>query len=70
MIRPRNTLFAQVSQQLETHFGDKVYARWCRNVRLARHELRRGRQCFGDAHRRGAGLPALADEILAQGAPA
>ncbi len=36
MYDPRNTLSQQVSQQLETHFGDKVYRTVVpRNVRLA-----------------------------------
>jgi chromosome partitioning protein len=36
MFDPRNTLSNQVSQQLETHFGDKVYRTLVpRNVRLA-----------------------------------
>ena len=36
MFDPRNTLALQVSQQLESHFGDKVYrALVPRNVRLA-----------------------------------
>jgi len=36
MYDPRNTLSQQVSQQLEEHFGDKVYRTLVpRNVRLA-----------------------------------
>ena len=36
MYDPRNTLAQQVSQQLESHFGDKVYKVLVpRNVRLA-----------------------------------
>ena len=72
MYDPRNTLSQQVSQQLETHFGDKVYRTLVpRNVRLAEAPSYGVPAVLWDAASKGAqAYLALADEILAQGAPA
>jgi chromosome partitioning protein len=72
MYDPRNTLSQQVSQQLETHFGDKVYRTLVpRNVRLAEAPSYGVPAVLWDAASKGAqAYVALADEILAQGAPA
>src|SRR5207302_5142133 len=71
MYDPRNTLSQQVSQQLETHFGDKVYRTLVpRNVRLAEAPSYGVPAVLWDAASKGAqAYLALADEILAQGAP-
>ena len=72
MYDPRNTLSQQVSQQLETHFGDKVYRTLVpRNVRLAEAPSYGVPAVVWDAASKGAqAYIALADEILAQGQPA
>jgi chromosome partitioning protein len=72
MYDPRNTLSQHVSQQLETHFGDKVYRTLVpRNVRLAEAPSYGVPAVLWDAASKGAqAYLALADEILAQGAPA
>jgi chromosome partitioning protein len=68
MFDPRNTLAQQVSQQLETHFGDKVYrALVPRNVRLAEAPSYGAPAVVWDAASRGAqAYLALADELLAR----
>ncbi len=68
MFDPRNTLAQQVSQQLETHFGDKVYrALGPRNVRLAEAPSYGAPAVVWDAASRGAqAYLALADELLAR----
>jgi chromosome partitioning protein len=72
MYDPRNTLSLQVSQQLEAHFGDKVYRTLVpRNVRLAEAPSYGVPAVVWDATSKGAqAYVALADEILAQGQPA
>ncbi len=68
MFDPRNTLAQQVSQQLETHFGEKVYrALVPRNVRLAEAPSYGAPAVVWDAASRGAqAYLALADELLAR----
>jgi len=70
MYDPRNTLSQQVSQQLEEHFGDKVYRTMVpRNVRLAEAPSHGVPAVLWDATSKGAqAYVGLADEILAQGA--
>ena len=69
MYDPRNTLSQQVSQQLEAHFGDKVYRTLVpRNVRLAEAPSYGVPAVVWDAASKGAqAYLALAAEILAQG---
>jgi chromosome partitioning protein len=69
MYDPRNTLSQQVSQQLEEHFGDKVYRTLVpRNVRLAEAPSYGVPAVRWDTTSKGAqAYLALADEILAQG---
>ena len=69
MYDPRNTLSQQVSQQLEVHFGDKVYRTLVpRNVRLAEAPSYGVPAVRWDATSKGAqAYLALAAEILAQG---
>ncbi len=71
MYDPRNTLSQQVSQQLEEHFGDKVYRTLVpRNVRLAEAPSYGVPAVVWDAASKGAqAYLALADEILSQGQP-
>jgi chromosome partitioning protein len=71
MYDPRNTLSQQVSQQLEAHFGDKVYRTLVpRNVRLAEAPSYGVPAVVWDTASKGAqAYLALADEILAQGPP-
>jgi chromosome partitioning protein len=68
MYDPRNTLSQQVSQQLEEHFGDKVYRTMVpRNVRLAEAPSHGVPAVLLDATSKGAqAYLGLADEILAQ----
>ena len=70
MYDPRNTLSQQVSQQLEEHFGDKVYRTLVpRNVRLAEAPSYGVPAVLWDASSKGAqAYVALADEILARAA--
>jgi chromosome partitioning protein len=72
MYDPRNTLSQQVSQQLETHFGDKVYRTMVpRNVRLAEAPSHGVPAVLLDETSKGAqAYLGLADEILAQRADA
>jgi chromosome partitioning protein len=72
MYDPRNMLSQQVSQQLEAHFGDKVYRTLVpRNVRLAEAPSYGVPAVVWDAASKGAqAYIALANEILAQGQPA
>ena len=72
MYDPRNTLSQQVSQQLEAHFGDKVYRTMVpRNVRLAEAPSYGVPAVLWDAASKGAqAYIALAREILAQVQPA
>ncbi|MGQ0544652.1 MAG: ParA family protein [Betaproteobacteria bacterium] len=72
MYDPRNTLSQQVSQQLEAHFGDKVYRTLVpRNVRLAEAPSYGVPAVRWDTASKGAqAYLALADEILAQAQPA
>ena len=72
MYDPRNTLSQQVSQQLESHFGDKVYRTLVpRNVRLAEAPSYGVPAVMWDAASKGAqAYLALAREILSQGQPA
>ncbi|HEX2678322.1 MAG TPA: AAA family ATPase [Polyangiales bacterium] len=72
MYDPRNTLSQQVSQQLEAHFGDKVYRTLVpRNVRLAEAPSYGVPAVVWDTASKGAqAYLALAREILAQGQPA
>jgi chromosome partitioning protein len=67
MYDPRNTLSQQVSQQLEEHFGDKVYRTLVpRNVRLAEAPSYGVPGVLWDASSKGAqAYVALASEILA-----
>jgi chromosome partitioning protein len=69
MYDPRNTLSLQVSQQLEQHFGDKVYRTLVpRNVRLAEAPSHGVPGVLWDATSKGAlAYLGLAQEILAQG---
>jgi chromosome partitioning protein len=66
MYDPRNTLSQQVSQQLEAHFGDKVYRTLVpRNVRLAEAPSYGVPAVLWDASSKGAqAYFALASEIL------
>ena len=70
MYDPRNTLSQQVSQQLEEHFGDKVYRTLVpRNVRLAEAPSYGVPAVLWDASSKGAqAYFALATEILARAA--
>jgi chromosome partitioning protein len=72
MYDPRNTLSQQVSQQLETHFGEKVYRTLVpRNIRLAEAPSYGVPAVIWDAASKGAqAYLSLAREILAQGHPA
>ena len=72
MYDPRNTLSQQVSQQLEEHFGDKVYKTLVpRNVRLAEAPSYGVPAVLWDAASKGAqAYLQLADEILSRGRPA
>jgi len=72
MYDPRNTLSQQVSQQLEAHFGNKVYRTLVpRNVRLAEAPSHGVPAVLLDATSKGAqAYLGLADEILAQGGAA
>jgi chromosome partitioning protein len=69
MYDPRNMLSQQVSQQLEQHFGDKVYRTLVpRNVRLAEAPSHGVPGVLWDASSKGAlAYLGLAQEILAQG---
>jgi chromosome partitioning protein len=69
MYDPRNTLSQQVSQQLEEHFGDKVYRTLVpRNVRLAEAPSYGVPAVLWDTASKGAqAYLALADEILSRG---
>lgn len=66
MYDPRNTLSQQVSQQLEAHFGDKVYRTLVpRNVRLAEAPSYGVPAVVWDATSKGAqAYMALASEVL------
>jgi chromosome partitioning protein len=66
MYDPRNTLSQQVSQQLESHFGDKVYRTLVpRNVRLAEAPSYGVPAVVWDAGSKGAqAYAALAGEVL------
>ena len=68
MYDPRNTLSHQVSQQLEEHFGEKVYRTLVpRNVRLAEAPSFGAPVVVWDRSSKGAqAYIALADEILAR----
>ena len=68
MYDPRNTLAQQVSSQLESHFGDKVYRTLVpRNVRLAEAPSHGVPAVFLDRTSKGAqAYLALAEEILAR----
>ena len=70
MYDPRNMLSQQVSQQLEAHFGDKVYRTLVpRNVRLAEAPSYGVPGVIWDASSKGAqAYVALASEILSRGA--
>ena len=72
MYDPRNTLSQQVSQQLETHFGAKVFRTLVpRNVRLAEAPSYGAPAVVWDRTAKGAqAYLALAEELLAQGDPA
>jgi chromosome partitioning protein len=72
MYDPRNTLSQQVSQQLEAHFGNKVYRTLVpRNVRLAEAPSYGVPAVLWDAASKGAqAYLALAAEILGEGQPA
>ena len=69
MYDPRNTLSQQVSQQLEEHFGDKVYKTLVpRNVRLAEAPSYGVPAVLWDTASKGAqAYLQLADEILSRG---
>jgi chromosome partitioning protein len=69
MYDPRNTLSLQVSQQLEQHFGDKVYRTLVpRNVRLAEAPSYGVPAVLWDEASKGAqAYLAFAAEVLAQG---
>ena len=68
MYDPRNTLSLQVSQQLETHFGGKVYRTIVpRNVRLAEAPSYGAPAVIWDRSSKGAqAYVALAEEVLAR----
>jgi len=68
MYDPRNTLAQQVSQQLESHFGDKVYQTLVpRNVRLAEAPSYGTPAVVWDRTSKGAqAYLALAEEILSR----
>ncbi len=68
MYDPRNTLSLQVSQQLESHFGDKVYRTLVpRNVRLAEAPSFGTPAVVWDRASKGAqAYLALAEEVLAE----
>jgi len=68
MFDPRNTLSLQVSEQLETHFGDKVYRVLVpRNVRLAEAPSYGAPAVVWDPASKGAkAYIALAEELLAR----
>jgi chromosome partitioning protein len=68
MYDPRNTLSQQVSQQLESHFGDKVYQTLVpRNVRLAEAPSYGTPAVVWDRTSKGAqAYLALAEEILSR----
>ena len=70
MYDPRNTLSLQVSQQLESHFGNKVYRSLVpRNVRLAEAPSYGTPAVVWDRSSKGAqAYLELAEELLAQGA--
>jgi len=70
MYDPRNTLSQQVSQQLESHFGDKVYRTLIpRNVRLAEAPSHGVPGVAWDASSKGAqAYLALAREVIARSA--
>ncbi|HZM36093.1 MAG TPA: ParA family protein [Burkholderiales bacterium] len=72
MYDPRNTLSQHVSQQLEAHFGDKVYRTLVpRNVRLAEAPSYGVPAVRWDATSKGAqAYLALANEILGEQQPA
>ena len=72
MYDPRNTLSQQVSEQLEEHFGNKVYRTLVpRNVRLAEAPSHGVPGVLWDATSKGAqAYLGLAQEILAQGSSA
>ena len=72
MYDPRNTLSQQVSQQLEAHFGSKVYRTLVpRNVRLAEAPSYGVPAVLWDTASKGAqAYLALAAEILGEGQPA
>jgi chromosome partitioning protein len=72
MYDPRNTLSQQVSQQLEAHFGNKVYRTLVpRNVRLAEAPSYGVPAVLWDAASKGAqAYLALAAEIIGEGQPA
>ena len=72
MYDPRNMLSQQVSQQLEAHFGNKVYRTLVpRNVRLAEAPSYGVPAVLLDAASKGAqAYLALAAEILGEGQPA
>ena len=69
MYDPRNTLSQQVSQQLETHFGAKVFRTLVpRNVRLAEAPSYGAPAVVWDRGAKGSqAYLALAEELLAQG---
>jgi chromosome partitioning protein len=69
MYDPRNTLSQQVSQQLEAHFGAKVFRTLVpRNVRLAEAPSYGVPAVVWDRGAKGAqAYMALADELLAKG---
>ena len=71
MYDPRNTLSQQVSDQLQKHFGDKVYRTIIpRNVRLAEAPSHGIPAVHFDKTSKGAlAYLSLADEILRQPAP-
>lgn len=69
MFDPRNALAQQVSDQLQQHFGDKVYQTVIpRNVRLAEAPSHGKPVLYHDKHSKGAqAYLALAGEILRKG---
>lgn len=71
MFDPRNTLSQQVSDQLETHFGEKVFrTRVPRNVRLAEAPSYGTPAVLWDRSAKGAqAYLALADEMLSRERP-
>jgi len=68
MYDPRNTLSLQVSQQLESHFGEKVYRTLVpRNVRLAEAPSYGAPAVIWDRSSKGAqAYLALAEEVMAR----